>query len=86
METNSVTKITWGVKECSVENSLYKATRSIWRVILSTDTNPNYLAFLPSVVDHFLQHLQTNTSAAGLRVQFAGGRNGSNHDRVYKQQ
>ena len=47
-----VSKVKWG-STCSATGSLRAASRSKWRVALSSDTNPNYLAFLPSVVDHW---------------------------------
>lgn len=48
-----VTKTKWGSK-CNTTGSL--ALRTKWRVVLSSDTNPNYLAFLPSAVDHWKSH------------------------------
>ena len=52
----SVIKIEWGecVKRLYVKSSLWDVSKeSRWRVTLSSDTNGNYLTFLPSAIDHW---------------------------------
>jgi FkbM family methyltransferase len=49
-----VTKLNWGT--CTThfgKPSLFDAAKKTWRVVISSDTNTNYLAFAPSVVAHW---------------------------------
>tara|TARA_B110000285_G_scaffold235601_1_gene318529 strand:- start:27833 stop:35488 length:7656 start_codon:yes stop_codon:yes gene_type:complete len=48
------TKLTWGTCTApTYPQTLRDAANIKWRVVLSTDSNPNYLAFLPSAVAHW---------------------------------
>ena len=49
-----VTKIEWGTCKTPIsDKTLRNAANKKWRIVISSDLNPNYLSFLPSAVSHW---------------------------------